>query len=91
MDDVTLARWQQIVDRFQLAKGGANPWDAKKLDASRVGASHGELCSIRFLLNVWDPGGNWGSGPFDFIDAFRTWDEKRQRAFIEWTQDPLWP
>ncbi len=91
MDDVTLARWQQIVDRFELTKDGAKPWDAKTLDANFSGASHGEKCTICFLLNVWAPGGTWQCGSFDFIDAFRVWHPNKRDAFLAWAKDPMWP
>ena len=91
MDDATLSRWQELVDRFELAKTGANPWDAKKLEASVHGASHGEKCSIQFLLNVWSPRDEWECGEFDFIDAIGTWDQNRREAFLTWAREPWWP
>lgn len=33
MDPGTLSRWQALVDRFDLDKNGASPWDAKELEA----------------------------------------------------------
>lgn len=91
MDDVTLARWQRVVDRFGLTKAGAKPWDAKLLESSCHGASHGERLTIAFLLNVWDPSGEWSCGKFDCIDALRTWDDASIEAFRAWVKDPMWP
>ena len=51
MDGVSLARWQQIVDRFELRKGGTNPWDSKKLESNFPGASHHRGMAIKRLLS----------------------------------------
>ena len=48
MDDVILAHSQQLVDRFELPKNGANPWDANTLDATCATASHGEHVAFAF-------------------------------------------
>ena len=82
--------WQRLVDKFALQKSGANPWDANQLAASLPGCSNAERQTILFLLNVWDPGGEWPD-KFDFIEAFRSWDDKNIRAFMGWANDPLWP
>ena len=62
-----IEKFQALVDRFQLDKAGARPFDGLQLDESFNGASHGEKVSINFLLNVWDPGNEWTSGKFDVI------------------------
>ena len=82
--------WQRIVDSFELQKSGANPWDADLLKANLPGCSSGERQTILFLLNVWDPGGDWPD-KFDFLDAIATWDEKKKEAFMNWANNPLWP
>ena len=86
-----IEQFQALVDRFQLDKAGAQPFDALKLDESFNGASHGEKVSISFLLNVWDPGHEWQSGKFDVIDALGIWDQSKREAFCEWAREPWWP
>ena len=90
MDELMELHWQQFVDKFNLLKSGANPWDATQLAANMHGSSNAEQQAILFLLHVWDPGGEWPA-PFDFIEAFRSWDESKKEAFIAWCNDPLWP
>ena len=85
------ARWQSLVDQFNLKKAGVDPWDALALDKSFHEASHGERCSIAFLLNVWSPNDTWECGKFDLIDAFGVWDEDQLAAFRIWANNPWWP
>lgn len=84
-------KFQELVNRFELNKGGANPFDPELLDANSAGASHGELVSIAFLLNVWSPGHRWQVGDFDAMDALGVWDASKRAAFCEWAQNPWWP
>ena len=89
MDD--FSRWQELVRNFGLDKPGVEPWDAELLDGSFAGASHGEKCVIRFLLNVWNPAESWSCGPFDVLGALSVWDAKQRLAFLEWAAEPWWP
>ena len=91
MDDEKITRFQALVDEFELAKDGAKPFDADLLDASHVGASHGEKVSIAFLVNVWNPGHEWKVGKFDVIDALGIWDGSKRAAFCKWAAKPWWP
>lgn len=91
MDEMLKVRWQSFVDQFCLRKPGADPWDALKLDKSYQGASHGEKCTISFLLNVWSPGDDWSCGKFDLMDAIGVWDEDQLAAFRIWVNKPWWP
>ena len=91
MDDDNLARWQAVVDGFELDKAGANPFDADLLDANFAGSSHGEKVSIAFLLNVWNPGHEWKAGTFDVLDALGIWDGSKRAAFCTWAKDPWGP
>ncbi|MEQ1828111.1 MAG: hypothetical protein ABL921_19280, partial [Pirellula sp.] len=49
------------------------PWDALALDewAASGSLSHGEICSVRFLLGVWDQDNEWQCGKFDALEALR--------------------
>ena len=85
------ARWQALVDQFNLKKNGVDPWNAIELDRSFNGASHGEKCTIAFLLNVWSPGDKWNCGKFDMIDAMGVWDDDQLAAFRSWVNNPWWP
>ena len=88
MDD----RWQSFVDSFGLVKSGVAPWDARVLGANYSGASHGERCTIAFLLNVWDANGDWPCGTFDVIDALSVWQgSPAHAAFVKWASSPWWP
>lgn len=70
---------------------GIRPWDANVLDEwAAGGASHGEKCTARFLLAVWNPSEAWRSGRFDLMDALGAWDLEHRRAFLEWAQNPWW-
>ncbi|MDZ4852656.1 MAG: hypothetical protein SGI77_25485 [Pirellulaceae bacterium] len=71
---------------------GIRPWDALTLDAwaSSGTASHGELCTARFILAVWDSDGEWRCGKFDVMNALRVWDDIHRQAFINWATDPWW-
>jgi len=91
MDETTAKRWSRLVASFRLRKTGAEPWDASTLDESFSGASHGEKCTIRFLLNLWNADCDWSCGPFDFFDAYATWDDESRDAFLAWAKDPWWP
>ena len=82
--------WQRLVDTFELHKEGASPWDAKTLEANIPGSSEAEKQAILFLLHAWDPGGGWPE-KFDFFEAFPRWDATKQKAFLAWCKDPLWP
>lgn len=84
-------RWQRLVDSFGLSKPGTNPWDAEELDRQFHGASHGEKCVIKFLLNLWNGSYDWDCGEFDFFDAAATWCESQLSAFRTWLDDPWWP
>jgi hypothetical protein len=71
---------------------GAAPWDADKLDewvASGV-PSHGEKCTARFLLAIWNPDYEWKSPKFDLMDALSVWDSAHHAAFLEWARKPWW-
>ncbi len=91
IEDVALRRWQNLVCTFKLNKPGVHPWDAHLLAANFAGASHGEKCTLSFLLHVWNPDEQWACGPFDIIDALRVWNDRQREAFIIWATDPWWP
>lgn len=91
MDPNKMTQFQALVDKFELDKSGANPFDADLLDDNHVGASHGEKVSIAFLLNVWNPGHEWKVGKFDVIDALGIWDSSKRAAFSDWAREPWWP
>ena len=91
MDLDSSEKWQRLVDAFGLKKSGASSWDAKQLDQHFLGASHGEKCTMKFLLNLWNSSDEWQCGKFDLFDAMSTWGEKQQRAFRSWAADPWWP
>ena len=63
MDDVTAARWRKLVESYGISKPGASPWDAALLDDNFSGASHGEKCTIKFLLNLWNADYDWHLEP----------------------------
>lgn len=71
---------------------GIRPWDAVVVDqwASSGRASHGELCTARFVLAVWDTNGEWQSGRFDLMEALRVWDLPHRQAFLDWASEPWW-
>lgn len=71
---------------------GVEPWNADRLDdwAASGGPSHGEKCSARFVLAVWNPNHEWQVGRFDLMEALRIWDEDSHKAFIAWARDPWW-
>jgi hypothetical protein len=71
---------------------GISPWNALAVDdwASSGNPSHGELCTARFVLAVWDPNGEWRSGRFDLMEALPVWDLHHREAFLAWARDPWW-
>ncbi len=71
---------------------GVSAWNALIFDkwATEGGLSHGEVCTARFLLAVWDPDGKWSSGNFCIMEALRVWDLTHRTAFLEWAADPWW-
>ena len=71
---------------------GIRPWNALTFNlwAAEGGLSHGELCTARFLLSVWDTDGNWSAGKFCIMEALRVWDQTHRTAFLEWAADPWW-
>lgn len=71
---------------------GIRPWNPVALDgwAASGAASHGEVCTARFVLAVWNRDEKWDSGPFDLMDALRCWDPHHYRAFLKWVSDPWW-
>ena len=71
---------------------GVSPWDALTIDewATSGRPSHGELCTAKFILAVWDPDGEWRSGRFDVMEALRVWDLTHRTAFLDWAADPWW-
>lgn len=87
-------RIQILAKRFPSlhAAPGMNPWDAVAIDdwAAGGGPSHGEVCTARFVLAVWEPNENWRSGRFDLMEALRVWDGPHRRAFLVWASDPWW-
>ena len=85
-------RWNALVAAFEMDYlPGMFPWDAAKLESSFAGASHGEKCTIQFLLNLWDHSGEWTCGKFDLFEAFGVWDEIRVNALLSWAKAPFWP
>lgn len=71
---------------------GIRPWKPLVLDewaASGV-PSHGELCTARFVLSVWNPDEEWKSGRFDLMEALRCWDAQHHQAFLSWASNPWW-
>lgn len=91
MDDHHRLRWQTLVNLFGVKKPGIAPWNAELIAKNVAGANHAERCAIQFMLNVWDPNGNWDCGQFNVIEAFRVWDEEYREAFLRWADDPWWP
>ena len=91
MVEIEQHRWQALVDSFAISKRGVAPWDALELAENSSGASHGERCMIQFLLNLWDPGGNWPCGKFDVIEAYGVWDAAKRHAFLSWATNSWWP
>ena len=90
MDEDLTIKWQRVVDKFTLQKSGMKPWDALLLSKQLPGCSSAERQVILFLLHVWDSKGDWPE-PFDFIEAFGTWDTDNKQAFIDWADEPLRP
>lgn len=86
-------RFFMLVAEFSLKKSGGSPtdWDAAILDAQYQGASHGEKCTIQFLVNLWDPNFQWRCGTFDFFEAWNVWDKSHKKVFLEWVKSPFWP
>lgn len=84
-------KWNQLVNSFGLTVPGLDPWDAIALAGNFHGASHGEKCTIQFLLNLWNGGHDWQCGAFDVFEALATWNGKQQQAFLVWAADPWWP
>jgi hypothetical protein len=71
---------------------GISPWKACAVEdwAASGRPSHGELCTARFILAVWDPNYEWQCGRFDLMDALRVWDLHHRDAFFAWARDPWW-
>jgi hypothetical protein len=71
---------------------GIEPWNANWLDdwAASGGPSHGEKCSARFILAVWNPDRGRHSSKFDLMEALRIWDIQSHNAFLAWASDPWW-
>lgn len=92
MDTMARDKWQRFVDRFDLRKPGAKPWDANLLARSCEGASHGEKCTAYFLLYVWNPCDDtpW-AGRFRLEESLQAWDGNNRQVFSEWTANPFWP
>jgi len=85
--------WKALVEAFEMAYlPGMDPWEPVKLvEEAFPGASHGEKCTIRFLVNLWNAADEWSCGTFDLFDAYGIWDETRRKAFLSWANDPFWP
>lgn len=73
-------------------KAGIAPWDANCLDswAASGHPSHGEKCTAKFILAVWNPDHDWCSGRFDLMESVRVWDEPSRKAFLAWANEPWW-
>jgi hypothetical protein len=68
------------------------PWtDARPLLRAirRGGFGHGALCSLRFLVSVWNPYEN--GQKFDMHEALGVWDSAHRAAFLAWVKEPWWP
>jgi hypothetical protein len=68
------------------------PWtDARPLLRAirRGGFGHGCLCSLKFLVSVWNPYEN--GKKFDLHEALGVWDAPHRAAFLAWVKDPWWP
>jgi hypothetical protein len=87
-------RIKRLAESFPCLRNapGISSWHAERLDkwAASGKASHGEACTAKFILAVWDSDFDWQCGKFDLIDAFRVWDEYHRDAFREWVRDPWW-
>ena len=88
-------RMTQLAETFPSLQGnripGVRPWEPVLLMRAG-GLSHGELCSVRFVLWVWDPHKpDWPCGQFDLGDAIGVWDAPHRQAFTTWASKPWWP
>ncbi len=65
---------------------GIKCWDANELDrwAAEMPLSHGELCTARFVLAIWDSDAEWRCGRFDIMEALRIWDPSHHSVFLAW-------
>jgi hypothetical protein len=92
--DRSETRIAQLARAFPCLRNapGIEPWDANRLDdwAGSGGSSHGEKCSARFVLAVWNPDHDWQSGKFDLMEALRVWDIHSHTSFLVWAADPWW-
>lgn len=75
---------------------GIEPFDASDLAQWALGGkSHGESCSVRFILSVWNcteaRDGAFGLPYFDVQEALGVWDRHHQQAFAGWVEAPWWP
>jgi hypothetical protein len=75
-----------------LSAPGIESWDAERLDSwdASAGPSHGEKCSARFILAVWNPDHEWQSGKFELMEALRIWDQPSHKASLVWVDNPWW-
>lgn len=101
-------RFRDLINSFPVWRGvGGVPQDLS-MNLLRVlctqGLSHGEACSARFLLGVWNPATDWteiareegfpnpeAAQRFDLHEAMGVWDEHYRGAFIQWCLSPWWP
>lgn len=74
---------------------GTAPFQPFELARWAQGRSHGELCTVRFLLSVWNPSDArrrvFYLEPFDLHEALEVWDGAHRGAFAGWAEDPWWP
>ncbi len=83
----------ELAETFPCLRGapGIAPFVPEELDRWAVGpASHGERVTARFVLAIWDDATAWEAGPFDVMEALRTWPPSHREPFLKWALDPWW-
>jgi hypothetical protein len=72
---------------------GILPWSAEKLEKWTCGPAPGSgaFHAARFMLSLWNEHSDWKCGHFNFFTAFRSWDAKHKRAFLDWAEAPWYP
>ncbi len=87
------ARMMALVRTFpSLQHQEISDWNPAKLNVLAKTGMMSQMAfhAIAFLLTLWNPCVR-DQPFFDFVNAFRSWDDAHRKAFSDWTKDPWWP
>jgi hypothetical protein len=86
----SMIRLARTFPALRKAPGAGGPWDPTALAqwATAPTTPFAHRLAAAFVLEVWDSGRKWDTGPFLLYEAAKLWDQEHLAALAAWLKNP---